>query len=187
MCAQSHPLEETYTYAEVQAFLPRNVNFGKHMAFFVPVTFSHWLVDPVSLHSYLCDLPSKLTKSWHCSRHGPTCRASGRPGCARRGQLSDLRLCSTFSHNLGQLHSTSHVRMIPLPVHSFREPENKGLWALMTWARSTHTQTHINTGDTSPNVYVHTHEWHGAQTQRGTTALSVAEDARAQQCGKWHQ
>ena len=44
-----------------------------------------------------------------------------------------MRLSSTFSHNLGQVHSTSHVGMIPLPVHPFMEPENKGLWAQLTW------------------------------------------------------
>ena len=57
----------------------------------------------------------------------------GRPGSARPGQLSDLQLYSTFSHELGQVYSTSHVDMIPLPVHSFREPENKGLWPQQTW------------------------------------------------------
>ena len=58
---------------------------------------------------------------------------SGRPRSARPGQLSDLRLSSIFSHNLGQVHSTSYVGKIPLPVHSIKETENKVLWAQLTW------------------------------------------------------
>ena len=44
-----------------------------------------------------------------------------------------MRLCSTFSHNRGQVHCTCHIGMIPLSVHSFMEPEIKGLWVQLTW------------------------------------------------------
>ena len=56
--------------------------------------------------------PQKLQNLGICSWQVPTCRAPGRVGSVRPGQLSDMSLCSAFSHHLGQLHGTSHVGLI---------------------------------------------------------------------------
>ena len=56
--------------------------------------------------------PQKLQNLGICSWQVPTCRESGRVGRARPGHLSDMNLCSAFSHHLGQLHGTSHVGLI---------------------------------------------------------------------------
>ena len=79
--------------------------------------------------------PGRLYSPWICSWGEPTCKEVGGFGRSPHGELSDVPLCSVFSHHVGQVHSAHHFGMLPFPGLSFQEPHRDGQ-GFCTWLTS---------------------------------------------------
>ena len=132
-CVHTNIPKRNCTYAEVQTFLSRSINFGKHPIFFVLVIFFHFLIDHWRLHLQLCDLASKVTKFWHLLLTGTDLQsiAQGWKCCPWRPERHVPEFCILPSPWTASQYQSCWPD--PLPVHSFRRPENKDVWAQLTW------------------------------------------------------